>query len=199
MVCQAGEEEWRMSSTNDQELFSMAARCFGAMQRRLLDVKLPSQEWEDIRSEAIIRVFEKRGQFDKDRGKLFSWVFTIVRNSVFNSLRRSLPARGVKSHRWRTNLLLARPIRTKVVQTSRWGEEITVVEPDIVDDQSWPPSDIEDFRNTLNRADRRVFDWRVRDGMSFYQIAARLGSTYQRAHLRFHRDVRRLWEAYESK
>jgi DNA-directed RNA polymerase specialized sigma24 family protein len=53
---------------------------------------LPSDEWDDIRSKAAIRVFAKRGLYSKRKGALEPWVYRVVDNAIKNGVRDYLGA-----------------------------------------------------------------------------------------------------------
>lgn len=183
-------------SQTDTELFQFCMGLWKRIRTRLSAVKLPSQEWEDIRSEAIIRVFQKRHRLDPNR-PFGPWAFTVMWRCTQNALRRFLPRKDLKAHKWRTNFQMARSIETRVVQLDDWGNECVRIEPDIVDMHPTPiiTSEVDDFAATLKRSERRLLRIAT-ESETIQQVANKLGWKYGRAQ-RGLLDLQRAYQRYQ--
>lgn len=73
------------------KLLSLSNTAFDNLRKRKYwRYRLPSDEWDDLRAKAAVRVFAKRGLYSKRRGAIESWLHTVVDNSIKNGLRQSL-------------------------------------------------------------------------------------------------------------
>ena len=191
-----------MSPVAQRDLYALCIRLWSKVRLRLSKVKLDRHRWEDLRAVAVARVFSRIWRFRADRGRMVSWVFVILYRSAQNQLRKILPSNPNKDanlHVWRTNLLMARPLAITVKQTGVWGEEITVVEPDIMDpaDASRPhPFEVEEFRSSLGPEQQALIDLAF-SGQTLRRVMRALRiRDYNTLHRRV-TTVRQKWDAYQ--
>lgn len=169
-----------MTPEIESQLLATFRKGWYRMRARLAWVSLPSQDWEDLKSEALRRVFVGFDTYDHRKGTLDGWGFTVVKHSIQNGLRRLLPNPRVKAHKWRT--LFQRPTRlyTRIVEVNPYGDEEVVVEPDLVDPATEPEPGYsavdqrEQFCAGLNKRDQRLIDLAGK-GLSPRQIVAQIG------------------------
>ena len=188
-----------MTHADEVALWEVCAGQWRRLKPRWNTVNLPEADWEDIRSKAVVRVFQRAERYDPCKGSPETWAGVIMYRSIINSLRAIIPSR--ESHKWRTNLHCAYPIRTMVKQTGRWGEEVMVVEPDMVDDAAASPrftTRREDFSKWLNADQRIVLKERER-GLTIRDIW-RLRfkhEKYYRVNKHWH-DIQQKWTDYNQ-
>ncbi len=64
---------------------------YGPLMRYVITPILPSAEdREECLSEAAMRIWEKIGQYDANRGSFSAWLTAVVRNTALNYLRRTV-------------------------------------------------------------------------------------------------------------
>lgn len=161
-----------MNWLRERELYEICDLLWKKVRRRMGHVTLPEHDWEDIRAVSITRVFARFHQYDQQRGKMHGWILTILLNSTYNELRRFLPDKKVPSHKWRTNLRFARPLLTVFRQANAYGDFEISVEPDIVDDRTFPAErkkEIEEVRTYLTAKENKLLD-SLFDGQSISSI-----------------------------
>ena len=72
---------------------------------------------EDLLQEAMVKVWHKRNQYDATKGRLFTWLINIVRNTTIDFLRLK------KNQQQRETVSLDNPVHSTVNEP---GEEMTV-------------------------------------------------------------------------
>jgi RNA polymerase sigma factor (sigma-70 family) len=119
-----------------KQLFEWSLKSFQSLRlKKYSRYKFPSQEWEDFRSKASIRVIQQFNKYEKTRGKPYSFVYTIVDNSIKNSIRDLLGDPRSKTTKWkRKMLIMTDPFVTKSVQIDRFGNEEITYTPDMIDE-----------------------------------------------------------------
>lgn len=72
-------------------LLSLSHSTFDKLRRgKYWRYHLPSDEWDDMRAAAALRVFTKRGLYRKRKGAIEPWVYRVVDNAIKNGLRSYL-------------------------------------------------------------------------------------------------------------
>ncbi len=123
-----------MPYAHQKELFDICEVMWAHVSKRLILLTLSTQEIEDLRSAAMIRPFQKFALFDPKKGDLEVWVKVIMRRSLMNELRKTLPNRRIKKlHEARTSLLRPKRIESIVTETGRFGEQSIHTINDTVD------------------------------------------------------------------
>ncbi len=188
-----------MNHTDQTALWEVCSNQWTRLMSRWSTMHLPKEEWNDIRSVAFIRVFNRASSYDPDKGSPETWARTVMHRSIMNSLRTLVPNKRFKDHEWRTHIQRARPISTSVKQTGRWGEEVVVVEPDMIDESSVSPymaTRWNDFLAQLDSDQRRILRQRMR-GVTVTDIHKRFykHKGYQQVLGRLH-DIRKRWKEY---
>ncbi len=186
-----------MNHADQTALWDVCLTQWGRLMVRWTKVRLPTEDWNDIRSEAFIRVFQKADHYDPDKGAPEIWVRTVIQRSIINSLRAIIPS--LPEHEWRTSILCARPILTRVEQTGQWGEQVTIVEPDMVDESLIHPDAQlrwEEFIARL-RFDQRIILTQRGRGWSLMAIKRKWfkDKTYSKVNSRL-LDIKRQWKEY---
>ncbi len=81
----------RVKSGDNRALFSLydkySAALFGVIVRMCRDKELA----EDLLQESFVKIWEKIGSYDPDKGKFYTWAYRIARNTTLNHLRKSAP------------------------------------------------------------------------------------------------------------
>ena len=145
-------------------------RHYGPLMRYIVSPILPDpREREECLSDAAMRVWEKIGTYDPDRGGWVSWLSTLTRNAALNRARRAssgdeLPEETCAENSDPETLVL----RTEQIQRLRAA------------------------LNTLSDRDRALFYRKYYYLQPAAQIAAELGTTVRAVEGRLYRIRRRL-------
>ncbi len=164
-------------------------------------ISLPYADWEDIRSEAFVRVFRQAHRYDPEKGTPETWAGVVMYRSIINSLRPLLPQKDRENHVWLGYLKRPRPILTRVVEVTQWGDEAVTVEPDMVDEANVDPRAATlwtDFMTYLTPYQRVICDKRA-GGYSLLAIHRNWFHlhSYQQVWT-MARDIQRRWEEFVS-
>lgn len=188
-----------MTPAAQQDLYTLCSRLWPKVRIRLSKVKLLSHQWDDLRAIAIERVFTNLSRFDAAKGMIPPWAFVVMWRCTQNELRKVLPNKLRKDHVYRTNLLLARRLAITVRETGRWGEDIVVIEPDILDDRRAgcrDPIELDEFAASLTGKERVVWDLAAAGGtVTAVQRRYKLTRCYAE---RLIRQVRARYAAYQA-
>lgn len=166
-----------MTREQEREWVAIFRCAWSKVRLRLSGVHLPAmQDWEDLRSQAMIRVFQKAHTFEPAKSQLYSWMMTVAYRTTLNGLRWWMP-----THQKREKSRVRRAKRLVTWQLEDLdegtGRPVRVPVYDVVDAQSrFNVREIDGFTQLLTTRERKVFMW-TGEGRSAKQIGKRLDIT----------------------
>lgn len=145
----------------EKDQYELATKCFNSIWGKI-NLREPLQHYdvEEIKSKAIERVFARRHLYRKSKGGHFSWTYTIVKNSVLNSLRSRF-VQPRKDRKFYTHFKHPEKLRTIIWSENVFEDPIVEYITDM-EDETGGRFDLDDklnqFKAYLGEPDKRILE-----------------------------------------
>jgi RNA polymerase sigma-70 factor (ECF subfamily) len=126
---------------------------------------------EDLTQECLLRVYNNLDSL-RDPNKLEPWLRTVVRNAVFS---------------WYRERKREQEVYSLGLETEHEAAPYSIPEDDLL-----LYLVLQEAMRTLSERDRQMFEWRFGDGLSYREIAQRVGSNTEAVRKRITRALARL-------
>ncbi len=149
----------------EKELFTFCNQIFELKKIKFVHYKICEEDWEDIKSEAIIKMFKSLSEYKKIKSSKSTYLSTVAINSIKNSLRKKFgnikTNRKTREFKWAVRF--PKPLKTIEKLINSDGNVCVEITPDVIDETNKNDISeyIRDFLPTISEKENKIFSFKL--------------------------------------